>query len=147
MPLHRRTHVVDDPTAWRATQAALARAGALGDRVLTLETLAAHLAGGFLRVATAADVRTAVRTLETDALPALRTVADLPGFADAATRTLLAAWHADLPPTALAREPHEGAAAARLADLATLETHVRRTLPTPVLPPADLVARAAAQAP
>ena len=147
MPIHRRTHVVDDPTAWRAMQARLARAGALGDRILTLDALAARLAGGFLRAATAADVRATLHDLPRGDLRALRDVADLPGFADAATRTLTAAWRADLPPTALAADapdtaPHTAPDAARLADLATLHAHVVRTLPAHVLPPTELVARA-----
>jgi hypothetical protein len=132
---HRTTIVVDSPLAAERLRTEHARAGHAGYRVLGLARLTARLAGGFAEAADLVAVQTAVRTAPLDRLGDLTAIAELPGFARAAARTLADAWHADIDLAALAGEGRPP----RWRELATLDAHVRATLPRTTMATPDLV--------
>jgi hypothetical protein len=134
----RTTIVVDSPLAAERLRTEHARAGRAGARVLGLARLAARLAGGFVAPADLVEVQTAVRTAPADRLGDLRAIADLPGFARAAARTLSDAWHAGIDLAALAAEGRPP----RWRELAALDAHVRAALPRTAMATPDLVAHA-----
>jgi hypothetical protein len=138
----RSTIVVSDRLTWRRVRTEHALTGASARRILTLPSLAAHLAGGFARSATAVDVRRALHDLPTDGLGSLAAIADLPGFARAAADTLAAIWAADVDVEAIAAE--EGPTS-RWAELAVIERHVRDRLPAAARTPRELVGAACAR--
>lgn len=133
---HRRTVVVANRLAARVMLDSLAVEGSVGHVVLTLPGLAARLAGGFVRLASAAEVRSALQRTRGVELTTLGNVATLPGFAGATARTLSAVWHAGLQ---LEERAH---AAPRWAELRALELHVAGSLPPGALLPPELVAAA-----
>ena len=128
-----RTVVVEGPLALRTEFLDAARTGAHGLQVLTMEQLAVHLAGGFLRSATAEDLEPAIRSaLDADGLRDLRHLGRYPGAVRAVSRTLDRMWEANLDLPALAK-CHE-----RIRDLVLIEHRVRQALPCGVLAPPDL---------
>jgi hypothetical protein len=135
---HRTTFVVDSPLAAERLRTEHARAGRAGARVLGLARLAARLAGGFTEPADLVAVQTAVRTAPLDRLGDLASIAELPGFARAAARTLSDAWHAGIDLAALAGDGRPP----RWRELATLDAHVRASLPRATMATPDLVALA-----
>lgn len=137
--MRRSTSVVSNRLADRRVRDQLARQGVVGRRVLTLPGVAARLAGGFARAASASQVKAALRQPPLNELAGLRAIAELPGFARAATTTLLAAWRAGVDLAGRAEQPgaHE-----RWAELAALQQHVKTQLPTGTLLPPELVAAA-----
>lgn len=137
--LRRSTTIVSDRLSERRVRDELAQANSSGHGVLTLAQLASRLAGGFARPVSSVEVRSALHEPPLDSLTSLRQIAELPGFARAAARTLSAAWLADLDLAANA------ASGERWAELAALEAHIKSSLPAGVHLPRDLVAAAAAR--
>ena len=134
-----RTVVVDGPIALQTRRLAAASSCELGLQVLTMEQLAAHLAGGFLRHASSQDLDDAVRSaLDGGGFEDLHGLRSFSGAVRAVSRTLGRLWSADLPFGDLAQR------SARMADLALIDERVRAALPCGSLIPPDL-ARAALQ--
>ena len=131
----RRTVVVESRYAgrWHQTQAAIS--GDHGLLVISMEELAARLAGGFLRSVRTDDLKETVRdAAAAGSLDELDSIKGLPGFQRAAAATLSKAWRADLG-LAGSRKP-------RTRSLAILEREIRSRLPKNQLPHPDLVERA-----
>lgn len=127
----RRTVVVEGRYArrWHQTQAAIK--GEHGLLVVSMEELAARLAGGFLRSVRTDTLKTSVReAVAAGPLDDLETIKDLPGFQRAAAATLAKAWRAGL------NLGHS--ANPRTRSLAALERNVRSRLPKNQLPHAEL---------
>ena len=127
----RRTVVVEGRYArrWHQTQAAIQ--GEQGLLVVSMEELAARLAGGFLRSVRTDTLKASVReAVAAGPLDDLETIKDLPGFQRAAAATLAKSWRAGL---------HlEKSANPRTRSLAMLERNVRSRLPKNQLPHAEL---------
>lgn len=132
--------MVPDGLAFSRVRHALARGARHGSRVLTLPGLAARLAGGFTSIAGTVELRSALRNVPGDALPTLRGIADLPGFASAAANTLAAAAHAALDLEARA------SAGGRWAEVRALAEHARRQLAAGQAPLDAVVASACERA-
>lgn len=131
----RRTVVVEGRYArrWHQTQAAIN--GDHGLLVISMEELAARLAGGFLRSVRTSDLKERVRdAAAAGSLDELDTIKELPGFQRAAAATLSKAWRANLG-LAGSRKP-------RTRSLAILEREIRSRLPKNQLPHPDLAMRA-----
>jgi PD-(D/E)XK nuclease superfamily len=129
--MQRTTRVVSGPLALRMERIRAAQDNALGVEITTLPLLAARLAGGFRRPAATEALQLAIHdALKAGAFIELEGVRDLPGMVRAVQRTLTAAWRADV--------NLDGSGGARLADLATLDRHIRGSLPPGVLVPPDL---------
>ena len=127
----RRTVVAEGRYArrWHQTQAAIK--GEHGLLVVSMEELAARLAGGFLRSVRTNTLKTSVReAVAAGPLEDLETIKDLPGFQRAAAATLAKAWRAGL------NLGHS--ANPRTRSLAALERNVRSRLPKNQLPHAKL---------
>ncbi|HNQ98843.1 MAG TPA: hypothetical protein PKN52_02510 [Trueperaceae bacterium] len=92
----RVTYVVPNRLAERRVRDELAAGGSSGHAVTGIAGLASRLAGGLRRSASATEVLAALRDPPASVLTSLRDVALLPGFGQAAARTLFAAWQADL---------------------------------------------------
>ena len=130
----RRTVVVEGRYArrWHQTQAAMN--GNHGLLVVSMEELAARLAGGFLRSVGARDLKERVRdAAAAGPLDELDAIKALPGFQRAAAATLSKAWRAGL-------RLDDGNT--RTRSLALLERAVRSRLPKNQLPHPDLAMRA-----
>ncbi len=140
--MHRSTFVVSDPLAGRRLRDQIAGQNRLGQRVVTLQGLAARLAGGLGGAATKSAVRQALQHPPVSELTSLAAIALLPGFARAAADTLFSAWNAGLNPAELARAP---GAHARWAELAALQRHVRQHLPAGTTLPHEVVGAAQAR--
>ena len=127
----RRTVVVEGgyPRRWHQTQAAIG--GEQGLLVVSMEELAARLAGGFLRSIRTDILKERLRdAAAAGSLEELDTIKGLPGFQRAAAATLSKAWRAGL--------VVDGNGSTRTGSLATLEREVRSRLPKNQLPPAEL---------
>ena len=104
---------------------------------MTMEQLAARLAGGFVSGIAPEALRDAIQaSLSNYDLGELDAIKDLPGFVGAAADTLHKAWRAGVDLTARSSN-HP-----RLAAVAALEEAVVARLPSSMLRPSDLVARA-----
>ena len=133
----RTTVVVEGRYArrWYQTQAAID--GKQGLLVVSMEELAARLAGGFLRSIRTDSLRTSVReALAEGSLGALDRIKDLPGFQRAAVASLSRVWRAGL--------TLDGSGASAADSLKALERDVRSRLPKNQLPAGEL-AKAALQ--
>ncbi len=135
----RVTYVVPNRLAERRVRDELAAGGSSGHAVTGIAGLASRLAGGLRRSASATEVLAALRDPPASVLTSLRDVALLPGFGQAAARTLFAAWQADLDLQARAD------VGGRWSELAGLERHVEASLPHGVLLPPRLVEAARAR--
>lgn len=140
--MRRTTYVVSDRLAVRRVRDEIAQEHLLGHRVLTLAGLTARLAGGFVGSVSAGQVRRALRQPPMARLHDLARIADLPGFAQAASATLSAVWHAGIDVEARAAAP---GADVRWSELAALQEHVRAAAPPGALLPPELVAAAMAR--
>jgi hypothetical protein len=108
--------------------------------MLTIEQLAARLAGGFLRSVDGDSLRLALQeALPSATLGELDGIKSLPGMVNAAVQTLSAAWRVGIDIQA------GSAGQPRLAALAQLERDVLTCLPTGMLRPGDLVDAALAR--
>ena len=129
--MERTTRVVSGPLALKMQRLAAAREGAVGVEIFSLPQLAARLAGGFARPATAEDLQPAIRiALDHDGYNDIRNLTRLPGMVRAVQQTLTSVWRADV--------SLDSAANARLADFVRIDERVRSNLPPGVLAPPDL---------
>lgn len=136
----RRTLVGQGRLAMREIRVNLAKSGACGAGVMSFEQAAARLAGGFARPIDADSLRQTIhRVLPDTDLGELDKIKLLPGMTGAAADTLHKAWRAGLDLQARASE-HP-----RIAAIAALETAVVQALPSGMLRPSDLTARAMAR--
>ena len=135
----RRTVVTHTMLAGRSARVAAARASTHGLQVLTMERLAARLAGGFIQPIDQEFLHDAVKAaLANIQLGELDDIKSLPGMVRAAVDTLEKVWRAGLD---LARAPRQP----RLEALASLEQEVLHRLPASMKRPAELVALARAR--
>ena len=127
----RRTVVVEGRYArrWHQTQAAIN--GEQGLLVISMEELAARLAGGFLRSIRTDSLKASVReATAAGSLGALDPIKDLPGFQRAAVASLSKVWRAGL---AL-----DGSGSPAAGSLKALERDVRARVPKNQLPAGEL---------
>ena len=136
------TIVVPNRNSWRHCRAKAALNGTHGVKLLTIDQLAARLAGGFLQPIDNDHLANAVRESIGLGLGELDAIKTLPGFQRAAANSLSKAWSAGLSLESEAKAAVDPAARIRLEALAILEREVLATLPKNELRPADLVARA-----
>ena len=136
------TLVVHHRYAWRGYRTHAAIDGSQGLVLLTIEQLAARLAGGFLQPIDSDDLKTAVATAIIQPLGELDAIKDLPGFQRAAASSLAKAWSAGLSLEEEADSCVDPTAKARLESLAVLEKEVLAQLPGNQLRPRDLVSKA-----
>ena len=136
------TIVVPNRNSWRHCRAKAALNGTHGVKLLTIDQLAARLAGGFLQPIDNDHLATAVRESIGLGLGELDAIKTLPGFQRAAANSLSKAWSAGLSLEDEAKAAVDPAARTRLEALAILEREVLARLPKNELRPADLVARA-----
>ena len=136
------TIVVPNRNAWRHCRAKAALEGKHGVKLLTIDQLAARLAGGFLQPIDGDHVATAVGESVSLPLGELDAIKTLPGFQRAAVNSLSKAWSAGLSLDHEAKAARDQAARIRLEALALLEREVLARLPKNEMRPNDLVARA-----
>ena len=136
------TIVVPNHNAWRHSRAKAALKGKHGVKLLTVDLLAARLAGGFLQPIDGDHVAAAVGESVSLPLGELDAIKSLPGFQRAAVNSLSKAWSAGLSLDHEAKAARDQAARIRLEALAHLEQQVLARLPKNEMRPNDLVARA-----
>ena len=136
-----KTLVVHNRHAWRChrTRSALNANTAQGVRLLTIEQLAARLAGGFLRPVDSDAVKAAVGVAIKKPLGELDAIKQLAGFQRAAATTLGKTWSAGLSLAKESASATDTGTKGRLASLAALEREVLAQLPKNQLRPRDLV--------
>ncbi len=134
-----KTLVVHNRHAWRCHRTWAALDATQGVQLLTIEQLAARLAGGFLQPIDSETFKAAIGMAVTQPLGELDAIKQLPGFARAAANTLAKAWSAGLSLADESATSLDGGAKSRLASLATLEQAVLVQLPKNQLRPRDLV--------
>jgi len=134
-----KTLVTHNRYAWRSHRTLAALNGIQGVLLLTIEQLAARLAGGFFQPIDPDVLKAAVETAITQPLGELDTIKQLPGFRRAAVATLAKAWAAGLSIDEESKSSTDAGAKARLASLAALERQVLAQLPKNQLRPRDLV--------
>ncbi|MBM3655050.1 MAG: PD-(D/E)XK nuclease family protein, partial [Alphaproteobacteria bacterium] len=137
----RETIIIHSRLAWSAARAQAAIERRHGLQALSVEHLAARLAGGFLRPIDSDALKAAIAEAKTADLGELNGIKGLPGFSRAAAQTLSKAWLAnlDLPRLAADAAPM---ARSRLDALGRLEAEALRRLPPSMRRPGDLVAAA-----
>ena len=131
---------------WRSHRTRAAMEGSQGLGIVTMEQLAARLAGGFLRSIDADALKAAVAEAVHQPLGELDGIKSLPGFQRAAVASLSKAWSAGLRFDEEAAAAATGTTGARLESLAILEREVLSRLPPNQLRPRDLAAAAARRA-
>ncbi|SNB82596.1 hypothetical protein SAMN06265338_12124 [Rhodoblastus acidophilus] len=136
------TIVVPNRNSWRHCRAKAALGGKHGLKLLTIDQLAARLAGGFLQPIDPEHLATAVKESIGLGLGELDAIKTLPGFQRAAANSLSKAWSAGLSLENEAKAAIDPATRTRLEALALLEREVLARLPKNELTPNDLVARA-----
>jgi hypothetical protein len=133
----RTTLIVFGRHALREHKLAAARERRHGLQVLTIEQVAARLAGGLASPIDDETLRTKLETvLKGTQLGELDSLKSLPGMVGATVETLQKAWAAGLDLSARAHE-HP-----RIASMARIEAAVLKELPPAMLRPAGLVERA-----
>jgi hypothetical protein len=137
----RKTVITYTHLAWRHERALAAIAGHHGLQAMSIEGLAARLAGGFLQPIDLDALKSAIAKALSAELGDLDRIKDLSGFPRAAASTLSKAWTAGLDLAELAANAGPETAP-RLAGVARLESEVIRHLPPSMSRPADLVAAA-----
>jgi len=137
-----RTIVVPNRNSWRHCRAKAALEGENGVKLLTIDQLAARLAGGFLQPIDGDHMATAVGESVSLPLGELDAIKTLPGFQRAAVNSLSKAWSAGLSLDDESRVAGDQAAQIRLEALALLEREVLARLPKNEMRPNDLVTRA-----
>ena len=140
----RKTLVVHSRYGWRSHRTQAALDGEQGLGLLTMEQLAARLAGGFLRPIDPDALKIAVASSVSEPLGELDGIKTLPGFQRAAAASLSKAWSAGLMLQEEAANAASEPAGIRLHSLAILEREVLSRLRDNQLRPRDL-AEAAAQ--
>ena len=142
----RKTRVIHSRYGWRSHRTEAALAGEQGLGLLTMEQLAARLAGGFLRPIDPDALKAAVAESVSEPLGELDSIKTLPGFQRAAAASLSKAWRAGLKLDEEAAAATSETAGTRLDSLARLEREVLSRLPANQLRPRDLAAAAARRA-
>jgi hypothetical protein len=137
----RDTIIVHSRLAWRLARGEAAEAHRLGLQALTIELLAARLAGGFLQPIDSDALKNAIKRAIAADLGELDGIKTLPGFSRAAAATLYKVWTTRLGLAGLAATA-DPASRPRLEAIARLEEEVLRHLPPAMRRPADLVAAA-----
>lgn len=127
--MSRKTLVVHSRYAWHTHRTRTAFDKAHDVIVLTIEQLAARLAGGFLRPIDPDRLKAVIGVATQLRLGELDAIKNLPGFQRAAARTLTTAWSAGLSLDEEIRQATDPAAQARMASLAILEREVLVQLP------------------
>ena len=92
----RKTQIVHNRHAWRCHRTRAALDADQGVLLLTVEQLAARLAGGFVRPVDSDDFKVSVGVAVRQPLGELDPIKLLPGFQRAAANTLAKAWSAGL---------------------------------------------------
>jgi len=138
----RRTIVVHNTYALNSIRLNLAQQGTVGCAVMTIEALAARLAGGFLQPIMAKDVLEAVPLAIAESTGELDAIAQLPGFRRAVAATLRKAWDAGLNLEQCMHTSTELHQQARFASLAAIEQRILKTLPPSMCTPQALVTTA-----
>lgn len=150
-----KTLVVHNRYAWRSYRTHAAINGNQGARLLTIEQLAARLAGGFLQPINPDTLNEAVASAIAQPLGKLDKIKGLPGFQRATASSLTKAWSAGLSLEDLEKEAAkagktdsavDATARSRLKSFAVLEKEVLAQLPDNQLRPRDLVSRASTRA-
>jgi hypothetical protein len=136
------TIIVPNRNSWRQCRAKAALERKHGLKLLTIDQLAARLAGGFLQPIDPDNLSKAVKESIGLGLGDLDAIKTLPGFQRAAANSLSKAWSAGLSLESEAKAAVDPAARVRLEALALLEQEVLARLPKNELRPNDLVARA-----
>ena len=112
----RSTCVVDGLLALRSARATAARAGTIGQEIVTLPLLAARLVGGFTTPAGTDVLYPAIQAaLSAGGFQSIGGVAGLPGMPRAVLHSLDSVWRVDMDLASLAGET------ARFQDLALIE--------------------------
>lgn len=137
-----RTIVVPNRNAWRYYRAQAAFGNTHGVKLLSIDQLAARLAGGFLQPVDCDHLAAAVSEATNPPLGELDTIKALPGFQRAAARSLSKAWSAGLNLIHESASAEDQAARTRLVSMASLEQEVLGLLPKCELRPHDLVTAA-----
>ena len=137
-----KTVVVHNRYAWRSYRTKAAFESEQGLRLLTIEQLAARLAGGFLTPIDSDQLKSAVASAIKERLGELDAIKQLPGFQRAAAASLSKAWSAGLTLEKEAERAADQTARERLFSLAALEREVLSRLPSNQVPSRDLVAAA-----
>ena len=133
----RRTIVAQGRLAIREILLQAAQERAHGLQVMTVEHLAARLAGGFARPIDTETLLSAVRDgLASTALGELDEIKSLPGMLQASAQSLRKAWLAGIDLAGRAK------AHPRIASIAALEAAVVERLPPNMMRPTDLVRQA-----
>jgi hypothetical protein len=133
----RQTIVIQGRLALRRARLEAARAGRHGLQAMSVEALAARLAGGLLEPIDPEALRRPLQVaLAERDLGELEAIKTLPGMVEAGADSLARAWRAGI------SLGNRGAENPRIAALAALEQGVLAALPPAMLRPADLVARA-----
>ena len=128
--------------AWRCHRTNAAIEGEQGLLLVTIEQLAARLAGGFLQPIDADALKTAVSAAVAEPLGEFDKIKALPGFQRAVVASLSKAWSAGLTLDEEADVASDRTAAERLRSLAILEREVLLRLPNNQVRPRGLVAAA-----
>ncbi|MEX2534274.1 MAG: hypothetical protein WD273_01625 [Trueperaceae bacterium] len=123
----RRTVVIGDRLAHHRVTMKAALEAEHGLRVTTLAGLASRLARPLVQIADDVVVRRALANLPVGELGSLASVAELPGFARAAAKSLRSAWNAGIDIQAMG-----GSHGGRWSEMAALELTVLERLPAGV---------------
>ena len=131
--MERRTIVVHTRLAGHMTRVAAARAGDCRLQIMTMDQVAARLAGGFIRPIDPETLQEAVKTaIPETALGELERIKSLPGMVRATVDTLGKLWRAGIDLNMRDEQ-------SRLCALAALERVVLSRLPPAMKPPPALV--------
>jgi hypothetical protein len=134
----RDTIIINSRLAWRRVRGVAAIQRRHGLQALSIQLLAARLAGGFLQAIDSDALKTSIsRATEVD-LGELNEIKHLPGFARAAAATLSKAWTSGIDLRGGASD-QAAAVPRRTACLALLEAEVLRHLPPSMRRPSELV--------
>jgi hypothetical protein len=135
------TIVLPNRHAWRLHREIAAADRATGRRLMTMEQIAARLAGGFLQPIDPDMLADAITSSLVVPLGDLDTIKSLPGFVRAAASTLSRAWSAGIDLVAETNMA-DGVVRKRIVAISALEAEVLARLPRNHLRPCDLVANA-----
>ena len=138
----RRTLVVHSLYAWRSHRTKAAIDGEQGLLIVTIEQLAARLAGGFLQSIDPDDFKDAVAKASAAPLGEFDKIRALPGFQRAAAASLFKVWSAGLRLDEEAEAAASETARARVRSMEVLEREVLSRLPNNQVRPGDLVSLA-----
>ena len=135
----RKTLVLHNCHAWRCHRTRAALDADQGVQLLTIEQLAARLAGGFIRPIDPDAFKAAVGVAVLQPLGDLDAIKELPGFQRAAAATLAKVWSAGLSLGDESGAAKDADTKARLDALFSLERAVLAQLPKNQLRPRELV--------